>query len=191
VLGSAFRSLLFVGAICAAVAYLLRENTTLFGPNAPQEAHAADKGASRLARSRPEVEEVDRPERSRDRHGDRELVIAADRSGHFILQANINGADVAFMVDTGATSVALSRADAERIGLPDARLDFSQRVQTANGVARVAPVTLDSVNIGQLNMRDVKAVVIDQPMSMSLLGMSFLSRLNGYEVRDRRLVLRW
>jgi aspartyl protease family protein len=189
VLGSVFRSLLLTTAICAAVAYVLRENTVLFGPGTPQEAQAANRDGSRPPR--PGAKEIERPDRSQDRLGDREFVIPADRSGHFVLNALINGAVVAFMVDTGATAVALSRADAERIGLVDARLDFSQTVQTANGVARVAPVTLDSVTIGQMNMRDVKAVVIDQPMSMSLLGMSFLGRLNGYEVRDRRLVMRW
>jgi aspartyl protease family protein len=188
VLGSTLRSLFVIGVAFAAIAYLLKDNSALFTSDTPQAVQAADRDAPAAKRARQQIEENERP---KSRLNDREIVIPADRSGHFLLRALINGAEVAFMVDTGATSVALSRADAERIGYPGAQLDFSQRVQTANGIARVAPITIDSVYIGQMSMRSVNAVVVDQPMTMSLLGMSFLKRLNGYEVRDNRLVLRW
>jgi aspartyl protease family protein len=189
VLGSVVRSLFFVVLACTTIAWLLRENSTLFKPEVGQEAHAA--GQSAAAPARGGVDDAERSDRGADALGDRELMIPADRSGHFVLQATVGPGLVTFMVDTGATSVALSRADAESVGLVGSRLNFTQTVQTANGIARVAPVTLDSITVGQLTLRDVRAVVVDQPMAMSLLGMSFLSRLNGYEVRDRRLVLRW
>lgn len=122
---------------------------------------------------------------------DREILIRAGPDGHFRLEAEVNGETVVFLVDTGATVVALSPADAERLGFDDSTLEYSGRVRTANGVAPVAPLTLDDISIGPLTVRDVPAVVIRRPMTTALLGMSFLSRLEGYEARDDHLVLRW
>ena len=120
-----------------------------------------------------------------------ENVYRRARDGHFYVEADVNGARIRFLVDTGATFVALSPADAQSAGLQVFDSDYTLRSNTANGVTRVAPVTLRQVELDQLQVFDVRAVVVEKPMPVSLLGMSFLSRLQGYETRNDELVLRW
>ncbi|MGE5202903.1 MAG: TIGR02281 family clan AA aspartic protease [Acidobacteriota bacterium] len=120
-----------------------------------------------------------------------ELVYRRAGDGHFYVEADVNGALVRFVVDTGASVVALSPDDARAAGLSVANPDFSARAYTANGVARVAPVTLRAVALGQFTASDVPAIVVERPMQVSLLGMSFLARLQGFETRGDELVLRW
>ncbi|HUC66430.1 MAG TPA: TIGR02281 family clan AA aspartic protease [Stellaceae bacterium] len=120
-----------------------------------------------------------------------ELVYRADSRGHFYLDAEVNGTPVHFLVDTGATVVALSPQDARAIGLGPGDLNFSVAMSTANGTARAAPLRLRSLRLGQLEVEDVPAVVMEQPMGVSLLGLSFLNRLEGYSIRDGRLTLDW
>jgi aspartyl protease family protein len=120
-----------------------------------------------------------------------ELVYRADSRGHFYLDAEVNGAPVHFLVDTGATVVALSPQDARAIGLAPDELNFSAVMSTANGTARAAPLQLRSLRLGQFEVEDVSAVVMEQPMAVSLLGLSFLNRLEGYSIRDGRLTLDW
>lgn len=120
-----------------------------------------------------------------------ELVYRADRSGHYLVEASVNGAPVRFLVDTGATVVALTPEDARAAGLAPGDLRFSQVMSTANGAARAAPTRLRSLRLGQLELEDVPAVVMERPMAISLLGMSFLSRLDGYSIRDGVLTLEW
>jgi aspartyl protease family protein len=116
--------------------------------------------------------------------------IEAERNGHFNAEADINGRTVEVMIDTGATMVALSYEDAERAGLMLNDKDFTRAVSTANGMARVAPVTLDRVSIGNITVRDVPAAVAERGrLRTSLLGMSFLSRLSRFDMRSGRLVL--
>src|SRR5579883_3048913 len=120
-----------------------------------------------------------------------QLVYQADRSGHFFVDAEVNGAPVRFLVDTGATVVALSPEDARAAGIAHSSLRFTEAVSTANGVARVARTTLRDVRLNQLAIEEVAAVVMEESMSVSLLGMSFLSRLDGYSIRDGRLTIEW
>jgi clan AA aspartic protease (TIGR02281 family) len=120
-----------------------------------------------------------------------ELVYRADGRGHFYLDAEVNGTPVHFLVDTGATLVSLSPQDARAIGLAPDELNFSAVMSTANGTARAAPLRLRSLRLGQLEVEDVPAVVMEQPMGVSLLGLSFLNRLDGYSIRDGRLTLDW
>jgi aspartyl protease family protein len=120
-----------------------------------------------------------------------ELVYRADGRGHFFLDAEVNGTPVHFLVDTGATLVSLSPQDARAIGLAPDELNFSAVMSTANGTARAAPLRLRSLRLGQLEVEDVPAVVMEQPMGVSLLGLSFLNRLEGYSIRDGRLTLDW
>jgi aspartyl protease family protein len=116
--------------------------------------------------------------------------IAAESNGHFNAEAEINGRSVEVMIDTGATMVALSYEDAERAGIRLNNNDFTRAVSTANGVARVAPVTLDRVAVGNILVRDVPAAVAEPGrLKTSLLGMSFLSRLSRFDMRSGRLVM--
>jgi aspartyl protease family protein len=137
-------------------------------------------------------------ERSPDRSSEeaidagRSLVVRADQQGHFWIDGQINGVTIPFMIDTGATSVALDRETAERVGLRPSVREFTGRSNTANGTVRMAPITLPRLSIGQMTVRDVQAHVLEGSMhGIGLLGMSFLRRLAGYEVRGDRLYLRW
>ncbi len=121
----------------------------------------------------------------------RTMTIPADRSGHFIVIGEVDGVSVRFLVDTGASDVVLSAEDAGRIGLRLRDRDYTARYQTANGVAAFAPVTLREVSIGHASVRDVAAAVSSAPIGTSLLGMSFLRRLDGYAVEGDRLILSW
>jgi aspartyl protease family protein len=123
-------------------------------------------------------------------HG-RTVEVARAFNGDFDVTAQINGARVAMVLDTGASSVVLSRDDAKAAGLPLEVLVYSTNIDTANGRTRAAPVTLDRIAIGGLVERSVAALVA-QPgqLKTSLLGMSFLNRLQSWEVRGDRLLLR-
>jgi clan AA aspartic protease (TIGR02281 family) len=126
-----------------------------------------------------------------DYESDLEYVIDAGAGGHFLVEAVVNGAPVTFLVDTGASDVMLTTADAERLGFRPENLRFTQRFATANGEVRAAPVVLREVRIGQFSLFDMPASVNEAPLRVSLLGMSFLKRLHGYSVEDGRLILRW
>jgi aspartyl protease family protein len=94
------------------------------------------------------------------------------------------------MVDTGATMVALTYEDAERAGIHLKASDFTRSVSTANGVTRVAPVTIERVSVGDIMVRNVAASVSERGrLSTTLLGMSFLSRLERVDMRSGILVL--
>jgi aspartyl protease family protein len=123
-------------------------------------------------------------------HG-RSVEIGRGNGGDFAVSAQINGARVAMVLDTGASSVVLTREDAKAAGLPLEVLKYTVNIDTANGRARAAPVTLDRVAIGGLEERSIDALVA-QPgqLRTSLLGMSFLNRLQSWEVSGDRLLLR-
>ncbi len=120
-----------------------------------------------------------------------ELALQAGAHGHFLVEATVNGEPLRFMVDTGASSIYLTPEDAERLGWPAQRLTFSERYDTAAGEVRAAPVTLRSLRIGQLEMYDLPASVGEEAGNISLLGMSFLKRLESYQVRGDTLILYW
>lgn len=120
----------------------------------------------------------------------RTVAVARTSGGDFAINAQINGAHVPMVLDTGASSVVLTRADAKAAGLPIEVLDYSVNIDTANGRARAAPVTLDRVAVGSLVERSVDALVAPPgQLKTSLLGMSFLNRLQSWEVRGDRLLL--
>ncbi len=120
-----------------------------------------------------------------------ELVLRAGAHGHFIVDASVNGQMLTFLVDTGASSIYLTPQDAARLGWTPPRLTYSERYHTAAGEVRAAPVTLRSLRIGQLELYDLPASVGEEESSMSLLGMTFLKRLDSYQVRGDRLILSW
>ncbi len=122
----------------------------------------------------------------------RTVVLRADRQGHFWIAGRVDHADVRFIIDTGATGIALSREDAARAGIHLQQRDFTLESHTANGIARAAPVEIRTLEVGPITVRGVQAHVVDGPMSgMALLGMDFLRRLESFEMRGDRLTLRW
>jgi len=124
------------------------------------------------------------------RHG-RDAEVVRGRDGDFSVTAHINGARVPMVVDTGATSVVLTQEAAKASGLPIEILSYTVNVETANGRTRAAPVNLERVVVGGLIERSVPALVAQQgQLKQSLLGMSFLNRLDSWEVRGDKLRMR-
>ena len=129
--------------------------------------------------------------------GDRQTVSAdgtriearADPGGHFHLTAQVNGQPVEFIVDTGATGIALTREDAERLGLAPDGLRFDGMAATANGRVPTARVVLDSLTLGGITDRAVPAMVIGGDLGASLLGLSYLRRFARVSFEGERMVL--
>jgi len=126
----------------------------------------------------------------------RQAIVSADMvevprstDGHYYLRLDINDTFVDFVVDTGASQVVLSQADAARIGIDPDNLRYSGSAFTANGVVRTAPVELGAVSLGQITDRNVPAVVNEGAMDTSLLGMTYLGRYSRIEIADDTLVL--
>ena len=116
--------------------------------------------------------------------------IDAAADGHFYVDAEINFRSVRMMVDTGATVIALRESDAATAGIRVRHADFAHQVQTANGSASAAEAYLDSVAIADIEIGDVRALILpDDRLKVSLLGGSFLGRLKRFEVADGTLVL--
>jgi aspartyl protease family protein len=117
--------------------------------------------------------------------------IARGRGGDFSVRAQVNGARVSMVLDSGASAVVLTQEAAKAAGLPLEVLNYSANVETANGRARAAPVTLDRLAVGDIVERSVPALIA-QPgqLKSNLLGMSFLNRLESWEVRGDKLLLR-
>ena len=112
-------------------------------------------------------------------------------NGEFAVQARINGVATAMVVDTGATSVVLTYETAKAVGLPLELLEYNVDVQTAGGHTKAARLWLDRMAIGKLQERSVSALVVPHgQMTTNLLGMSFLDRLESFEVRADHLMLR-
>jgi aspartyl protease family protein len=109
--------------------------------------------------------------------------------GHYYLTAQVNGADIRFLVDTGATDIFLSRADAIAAGLDPANLAFIGSAMTANGQVRTAPVRLDTIRLGDIEDRGIRAFVNEGEMRESLLGMAYLQRFSSVEIRSGSLIL--
>lgn len=109
--------------------------------------------------------------------------------GHYYVTLEINGAPTRFVVDTGATSIVLTRRDAERAGIDDKNLHFLTEAMTANGVVQTARVTLDEIGLGPFRDQRVPAYVNAGEMETSLLGMSYLGRFARLEITGGTMVL--
>lgn len=118
-----------------------------------------------------------------------QIVVPRARDGHYYLTIGVNGADLRFVVDTGATDMVLTQADATRAGLDPDQLSYLGRANTANGEVRTAFVRLDSVQLGDVTDRDVPAVVNGGDMEQSLLGMGYLQRWGRLEIANNELIL--
>jgi aspartyl protease family protein len=112
---------------------------------------------------------------------------AAD--GHFWANAVVNSKAVRLLVDTGATVVVLTPADAQRLGFDVQTLPFDHKVSTANGETTAALVNLAKVGVGQSEVRNVDALVVKEGLETSLLGMSYLGRLSRFEATPSSLIL--
>ena len=120
----------------------------------------------------------------------RSVTIPRDARGHFQVGARIEGRRVDFMVDTGASVIALTEREAGRLGIRPSRDDYTAQVRTANGTVKAAPVTLNSVDIDGLVVRDVRALVVPgDALSENLLGLSYLTKLKRFEYANGKLVL--
>jgi aspartyl protease family protein len=108
--------------------------------------------------------------------GAEKVILTADSRGHFLTTGAVNGASITFLVDTGATMVSLGASDARRLGI-DASKGQPGMSSTANGIARVSKVKLDSVRVGDVTLNNVDALIGETDMPHALLGMSFLNRM--------------
>jgi aspartyl protease family protein len=144
--------------------------------NARGHEAAAVRSQSESGRSRPQYGNIAELKSSRD--------------GHVYAKAELNGSPIGVLVDTGATMVALTFEDAQRAGINVSNADFTGITQTANGKARFAPVTIDRITIGNITVNNVRGAVAEPGrMTVTLLGMSFLSKLIRFEMRNGTLVL--
>jgi aspartyl protease family protein len=116
--------------------------------------------------------------------------VTLQRNGsHFDTSARINGNTLDFLVDTGASMIALRESDAARIGVRVSPADYRMLIQTANGTSRAAKVTLDRVQVSSVEVRDVDAFIVsDRQLAVNLLGMSFLSRVKFSYDKGRMVI---
>lgn len=123
-------------------------------------------------------------------HGERSLTVRASGNGAFFMDVFLNGQPARMLVDTGATGLALSPADALAAGLDVDRLRYIVPVQTADGASLAAPAVLDSIRVGGLTFRNQRALVLRQG-HISLLGVTILRQFHSFEISGDRLTLRW
>jgi aspartyl protease family protein len=116
--------------------------------------------------------------------------IVKSPDGHYWAEATVNGQRVRLLVDTGATAVALTIPDAQRLGIEPKDLAYDAAVMTASGKARAARVQLASISVGNARVDNVEALVIEQGLDSSLLGMSYLGRLSRFEATPQAIILR-
>ncbi|MFK4510984.1 TIGR02281 family clan AA aspartic protease [Bradyrhizobium daqingense] len=122
--------------------------------------------------------------------GGRNLLLSRDVRGHFQAEGRIDGQRIGFMVDTGASVVALNETSAARFGLRPSRSEYTATVSTANGTIKAARTRIAMLDVGGLIVRDVDAMVLpDAALSENLLGLSFLSRLKRFEYANGQMVL--
>jgi aspartyl protease family protein len=121
--------------------------------------------------------------------GSDQIIVPRDRSGHYNLTLDVNGVPVNFVVDTGATDMVLTQADAIRAGIDPGTLAYLGRARTANGEVRTAYVRLDEVRLGSVTDRNLGAVVNEGEMEQSLLGMGYLQRWGRIEISGGELTL--
>lgn len=171
------RSLLVFAAVLAiGASVFVRQAEHVIGPIEPHRP-SADLGRA----EKPSAQLVTGP---------RSMTLASDRSGHFRVDASVNGGAVNFVVDSGASQVVLRESDAFRVGIRPTPNDYTANVTTANGDIKAARARLNRVTIGDISINDVNALVLpDKALSQNLLGVSFLSRLKRYEYANGRMVL--
>jgi len=173
------RNLMIFAAVLVALGSFMAQLADKMTP-VPAAANAAPRKASSEKVSSETVAQA----------GLRSLCIPRDPRGHFQAGGRINGQRLDFMVDTGASVVALNERSAARFGLRPSPSEYKATVNTANGTIKAAPARIAMIEIGELTVRDVDAMVLpDEALSENLLGLSFLSKLKRFEYADGKLVL--
>jgi len=119
--------------------------------------------------------------------GPKSIAFSAEADGHYHVYGAVDGSSVRFLVDSGASDIVLSPADARMLGMQPEYLDYTMIAQTANGTVRGAPIRIKTLKVGPIVMRDVPATVNEAEMPVSLLGMEFLRRLSAWGVQNGRL----
>jgi aspartyl protease family protein len=151
-------------------------------------ARYADKTVKEPMPQAAAVQPVEQPMQSST--GQHTMELSTGRDGHFHADARIDGRHLDFLIDTGASLVVLRETDASMVGVHLMPRDYTAVVSTANGKIKAAPTKLERIEIGDITVFDVPALVLpDEALSQNLLGVAFLSRLRRYEVADGRLVL--
>lgn len=172
-------TLLLAGAMAAMISLYLEPRT-----NSQIEANSAEPEAPNVA-----ALAVDMPDTTSSAR--RTTTIRVRPDGHYWTRALVNKkASVEFMVDTGASVVALTYKDAQKMGLRPESLDYKWEIRTAGGITKGASVRIDSIQINQVHVRNVDAMVLRKDLDQSLLGMSFLRELYSYEFRGDRMIIR-
>ena len=179
-------SWIFAGAMIVGTFVYFDELKFLFTPgtlqaSSPQQLQTAPLAAKRQAA----------PQRAPvTRSAGYSVKLQAGPHGHHKTLARVNGREIKVLVDTGATSVALTSEDAERVGIFVKRADFKYIARTANGTTRIARVMIDRISIGDIEVRNVRGTVLERgKLGITLLGMSFLSKLRRTEMRGGQLIL--
>ncbi len=174
----ALRNLFFVMLTSVLIAMVI---AFVVAPRFQEQAELAEPAPAVVATATPEPAPLP---------GSRAAFIDREIDGHYWTRADVSGTQVKFMVDTGASIVALTYFDAQRLGLKPEELDFDSQIRTAGGVVLGAPVTLASIRIGKVKVENVNAVILSSGLEQSLLGMTFLGELESYEVRRGQMIIR-
>ena len=162
---------IFVAVICVGLSRELSKSFTKTGGSSA----VAMAASPRTAPPRPQVSSSSRT-----------VTLDSDGHGHFRVDARVDGRSIDFMVDTGASAVVLRESAAAELGIFPRPSEYTGRTQTANGVARYAPVRLNRVEVNDITVRDVAAAVMpDDALKVNLLGMTFLSRVKWTHDRGR------
>jgi aspartyl protease family protein len=181
-LGNIVSTIAVAGVIAVAINFFIVPRMTPVSPddvNSQLRAQAATETRSFEAQS-PQPGETRRSAR-----------IPIRDDGHYWARALVNQkTSVEFMVDTGASIVALTYKDAQRMGLNPQSLDYKWTISTAGGDTMGASVLIDSIKINQVHIRNVEAMVLKSDLSQSLLGMSYLRQLYSYEFRGDRMIIK-
>lgn len=177
----------FAAAFAAAIPYLYETNPELFEGTLKGEAATGSANASQAGQRPAAIQSV---KAEPEVIPGRKVRLQADPRGHFLAEFKLNGRRVEALVDTGATTVAINKSTARRIGLNLTPADFVYKVNTANGAARAAAAVIAEMRIGRIYLENVEAAVLeDSALQTTLVGMSFLKRLGKFQVEDGTLLL--
>ena len=168
----------------------------IVGVNPPDvqdvEAVTGAKLDAKPAKAAAKIEESDPPATVETMAGNglASATLSRESDGHFYAEAQVSGIPLRLLVDTGASTVALTRADAQAIGLQFSDEEFTGTGQGAGGTVRVKPVIIDRLAIGPIEADNVRAVIADDSLKQSLLGQSFLSRVGSVAIKGSTMELR-